>query len=354
MYVISTLVLSVLISRFTSVIGEGPCLPDTERFSATAGKYLNNPPVKIFKYFWLGTQVSSEIYRIIVEEKLGQKVEYITPDFDYEVNFKNLEDGEVHIDIELWAQFKERQKYIVERGTVTDMGPTGLMGIRGWYIPKYMLNTNPRYDYWREYLKPSTISIFSGTNTSNTFPESPQLLKTKLEGITLSSTIASAVSIRDDVIGTLDRMIADSIPSVPPQTPAKLYSPYPSWGVPDPQIVENLGLNIEVVGLTELNMEEKLMELLKNSTSAGKPHLTYFWDPHSIHSSLSNVQVIKINLPQWSQDCESSAINATHGGVNCDYGTSPLLKIASRKLRSVSLGAFYCTKAIFSNQFCSK
>eukprot|EP01135_Chromosphaera_perkinsii_P011680 Nk52_evm3s2474 gene=Nk52_evmTU3s2474 len=320
------------------------CIPGSDSGSASVKKSVSKSfptlPIKIFKYNWIGTQISSEILKILFEEKLNRAVEYVTPLFDYDINFQMLENGTAHLDIELWAQFSQRQKFIVERQTVLDAGPNGLVGSRGWYTPKYMTDFNPRYDYWREYLKPSSVSVFSSTNTSSTFAASPTELRAKLDAITLTTTAADAVTLSNEVKAQLAIMESDLIPSTSAnQAPMKLYSPYPLWGVPDPQIVKNLGLNIDVIGLTESNMEGALLSELQKSLDTKSPHLTYFWGPHSIHSSLSSIKLVKVNLPQWSQECEVSQINATHGGVNCDYGTSPLIKVVSQHLPSVSAEA---------------
>ena len=95
---------------------------------------------------WAGSTANVYIAKAVLEEKLGCEVE-VTKVAEIPV-FQAMADGEVDAVLEDWQHVDEYKKYIEEAGTVVDGGPLGVEGHIGWFIPKYLMDTNPEFASW--------------------------------------------------------------------------------------------------------------------------------------------------------------------------------------------------------------
>lgn len=95
---------------------------------------------------WAGSTANTYIAKAVLEDELGCDVE-VTKVAEIPV-FQAMADGEVDAVLEDWQHTDEYKKYIEEAGTVVDGGPLGVEGHIGWYIPKYLMDSNPEFATW--------------------------------------------------------------------------------------------------------------------------------------------------------------------------------------------------------------
>ena len=94
---------------------------------------------------WAGSTANTYIAKAVLED-MGCKVE-VTKVAEIPV-FQAMADGEVDAVLEDWQHTDEYKKYIEEAGTVVDGGPLGVEGHIGWFIPKYLMDSNPEFASW--------------------------------------------------------------------------------------------------------------------------------------------------------------------------------------------------------------
>ena len=109
----------------------------------------------------------------------------------------------------------------------------------------------------------------------------------------------------------------------------------PSWVQYDADIINNLGLDMQVV---TAGSEDAVVAALTSAYSRQEPIVFYFWTPHSIHAQYDLVQV---ELPPYSDECYAKAES---GGVDCAYPSDDLFKIASASLKDEAPDAYQFLK----------
>jgi glycine betaine/proline transport system substrate-binding protein len=97
----------------------------------------------------------------------------------------------------------------------------------------------------------------------------------------------------------------------------------PSWVQYDADIIDNLGMDFEVV---VAGSEEAILAALDSANSREEPIVFYFWTPHSVHAQYELVQV---ELPAYSEECYAKAES---GGIDCAYPSDELFKIVASSL----------------------
>ena len=150
----------------------------------------------------------------------------------------------------------------------------------GWYIPTYLLNNNPELATWAGFKAPADITIFQT-------PETAPL------GLFLGGD--------------------------------------PSWTQYDGDIIRNLGLQLKEV---MSGSEAATLAELDAAYQRQEPLLFYFWLPHwaFVKYDLTNVA-----LPPYTSACWAQAAT---GGINCDYPTDFLFKIAWPGLKEANAAAY--------------
>ncbi|MBN1136067.1 MAG: ABC transporter substrate-binding protein [Anaerolineae bacterium] len=225
------------------------------------------PVIKLAISPWVASEVNATVAKILLEEQMGYTVE-IVPIDEY-AQWEAMAKGEVHAGLEVWpsGHAEDVQKYIVEAKTVEDGGPLGPVGKITWYIPSYLRREHPELATWEGLKDPDNVALFATAAT-----------------------------------GTKGQFLAGD----------------PSWVQYDEQIINNLGLNFQVV---RLDSEEKLLAALDAAYQKQEPILLYFWTPHWAHSLYD---LVPVELPAYSEECYA---RAAEGGVDCDYPPDPLFKI---------------------------
>jgi glycine betaine/proline transport system substrate-binding protein len=214
---------------------------------------------------WVGYEANAYVVGHVAEQELGCTVNY--KDLKEDVSWQGFGTGEVDVVIEDWGH-PELEKQFFEGsgdGSAMDFGPTGNVGIIGWYVPGWLAEEHPdilNYENLNKYASEFATSESGG------------------KGQFLGSD--------------------------------------PSYVQFDEAIVQNLGLDFKVVfsggeaaTITAFTQAQENKEFL----------IGYFWEPQYIHAE---VPLEKVSLPPYKEGCQDDPAK-----VACDYPETPLKKIVS-------------------------
>lgn len=224
------------------------------------------PIIKLAANALDGSQINAEIARLILKNEMKYPVEIIQ--LNEVEQWQSLANGIVHASLEVWPtrNVEGYRTFIESQGTVEFGGYSGAVGAIGWYIPAYVVEQYPALATWEGYRDPALTVIFDTPATS----------------------------------GTKGQFTAIN----------------PKWIQYNADIIQNLGLNLEVVFSGNVAESERMVT---EALAQKKPILVYLWQPHHL-----NAEMVKVALPPYTLGCYD---NAEAGGVNCDYPSDPLYKI---------------------------
>jgi glycine betaine/proline transport system substrate-binding protein len=210
---------------------------------------------------WVGYTASAAVVAYILEEKMGYDVEL--KDLKEDVSWQGFESGEVDVILEDWGHPELEALYVDEKQVAMDAGENGNVGIIGWYVPKFFADAHPEI-------------LTDVTNLNNYADE----FKTSESGD------------KGQFLGT-----------------------DPSYVQYDEALVENLGLNFEVIFT---GSETATVQAIQQAVTQQKPLLFYWWDPHWLNSQ---VELTRVPLPAYTDDCDDDP-----QAIACDYPETPLRK----------------------------
>lgn len=230
--------------------------------------------IKLAENPWSGSQVNVAVAKILIEEQLGYPVEIVT--IDENAQWPALAGNDLQASLEVWpsGHAENVAQYIDNQGVVENLGLLGPVGEIGWFMPTYLLDEHPELATWEGFANPDNAQLFATAET-----------------------------------GDKGQFLAGD----------------PSWVQYDADIIQNLGLDLEVV---TAGSEEAILAALDSASSRNEPLLFYFWTPHSVHAQYDLTQV---ELPAYSDDCYAKA---EEGGVDCAYPSDELFKIVSADLKT--------------------
>ncbi len=231
---------------------------------------------------WNGSAVNVAVAAQLLED-IGYTVE--TVDIDENTQWSAIGSGDLHASLEVWpsGHAENVATYIDGGGGVADGGLLGPVGKIGWYLPTYVVEQNPELATWEGFQNAQLAGLFATAETGD----------------------------RGQFLG------GD-----------------PSFVQYDAQIIENLGMNMEVV---YAGSEEALLAALDSAYSREEPIVFYFWTPHSVHNAYD---LTEVELPEYSDDCYADA-----EAVDCDYPADDLFKIFWENLETEAPAAY----ALLSN-----
>jgi glycine betaine/proline transport system substrate-binding protein len=246
--------------------------------TATAG---NKPVIKLAVNPWQASELNAAIAKIILEEKMGYKVQLIQVD-EYK-QWPALAKGELDGALEVWpsGHTDDIKKYIDTDKSVEDGGPLGPVGKIGWYIPKYLVEQHPDLATWKGFADPKNTALFASGSANGTF-----------------------------------------------------YTGDPTWTQYDDQIIKNLHLPFAV---KTLGSEDALIKQVDLTYNKKLPIVFYFWTPHWAHAVYD---LVPVELPAYTDDCYKNL----KGGVNCDYPKDPLKKVFATGLKTKAPDAYQFLK----------
>jgi glycine betaine/proline transport system substrate-binding protein len=216
---------------------------------------------------WSGSRANVAVAQQLLESELGYEVEVVT--LDENAQWTALANGDIHASLEVWpsGHAENIAQYIEDQGVVENGGLLGPVGKIGWWVPTYVIEAHPELATWEGFTDPELAGLFSTAETGN-------------RGQFLAGD--------------------------------------PSWVQYDEDIIQNLGLHLQVV---HAGSEEALLAALDSAYSREAPILFYFYTPHSI---FNRYELTQVQLPPYSEECYAREAG---GGIDCDYPPDNLFKI---------------------------
>jgi glycine betaine/proline transport system substrate-binding protein len=247
----------------------------SSKSTAAGGKCGN---VNLAVNAWVGYEADAAVVAYVAQNKLGCTV--TKKNLDEQVSWQGFGTGEIDAILENWGHEDLAKKYITEQKVAEDAGQTGNIGKIGWYIPPWLAKEHPDILDW---------------NNLNKYAD---LFKTSESG------------------GKGQVLDGD-----------------PGFVTNDAALVKNLNLNYKVV---YSGSEAALITSFRQAEQNKKAAIGYFYEPQWF---LSEVPLVKVNLPAWKQGCDAVAAK-----VACDYPLYNLNKVVSTKFASSGSPAFNLIK----------
>jgi glycine betaine/proline transport system substrate-binding protein len=227
---------------------------------------------------WVGYEADVAVVSYLAKTKLGcnVQVKHITE----QVSWQGFSTGQVDAILENWGHDSLKKQFITQQHAATDLGPDGLQGVIGWYVPPWMVKAYPGITDWHNLNKYSHLFVTSESGGKG-----------------------------------------------------QLLDGDPSYVTNDAALVKNLHLNYKVV---EGGSETALIQSFRTAQAQHKPLLTYFYSPQWF---LNEVPLVKLNLPKYTTGCD-----AVPSKVACDYPAYALDKIVAGKFASAGSPAYTLIK----------
>lgn len=224
---------------------------------------------------WNGSAANVAVAAYLLESELGYTVE--TVDIDENAQWASINAGDIDASLEVWPSGHAQN--IVDfidnpDANVDSAGELGIIGKIGWFIPTYMVDQHPALATWEGFADPELAGLFATAETGD----------------------------KGQFLG------AD-----------------PSYVQFDEAIINNLGLNLQVVFT---GSETAALAAVDSAYSRQDPVLLYLWTPHSAFNSYDLTNVL---LPEYNDACGEAAANAPDQ-VDCDYPSDVLFKIIGSDL----------------------
>lgn len=277
-----------ILMAFVLVLAAAACAAPPAPQAAGGGESPSAPAekitIKLAENPWTGAQVNVAVAKQLLEEQLGYTVEIVS--IDENAQWPALANGDLSASLEVWPSGHAGNiaQYIDDQKVVENAGELGVVGRIGWYQPSYVVAAHPELATWEGFTNPELAGLFSTAETG-------------AQGQFLSGD--------------------------------------PSWVQYDESIVDNLGLDLQVV---YAGSEEAILAALDSAYSREEPVLFYFWTPHSIHA---RYDLTRVALPDYSDECYAKADS---GGVDCDYPADTLFKIVWAGLKEAAPDAYALLK----------
>ncbi|WP_308164887.1 ABC transporter substrate-binding protein [Nonomuraea sediminis] len=227
---------------------------------------------------WVGYEANAAVIALVAQKNLGCKV--VKKDLKEEVSWQGFATGEVDAVVENWAHDDLKKKYIDDQKVAVSAGPTGNKGVIGWYVAPWMAKKYPDITDWKNLNK--YASLFKTSESEGK---------------------------------------------------GQLLDGDPSFVTNDAALVKNLKLDYKVV---YAGSETALIQAFRQSEKQQTPIIGYFYEPQWF---LSEVKLVKVNLPAYTQGCDADAAK-----VACDYPPYELDKIVSKKFADSGSPAYTLVK----------
>jgi glycine betaine/proline transport system substrate-binding protein len=210
---------------------------------------------------WVGYTASAAVVAHVLEAKMGYDV--VLKDLKEDVSWQGFESGEVDVILEDWGHPELEALYVTDKGVAMDGGLNGNIGIIGWYVPKFFADAHPEI----------------------------------LEDVTALNNFVDEFKTSES--GDLGQFLGTD----------------PSYVQYDEALVENLGLNFEVIFT---GSETATVQAIQQAVTQEQALLFYWWDPHWLNSQ---VELTRVPLPAYTEGCDADV-----EAIACDYPETPLKK----------------------------
>ena len=205
---------------------------------------------------WNGQLVTTAVAQILLEQEMDHTVATKFAPADSAPLFIGLERGDFHFVCCNWPSYSAAllDEYVdAEDSTVERVGPVGITGETGWYVPSYVINGDA--DRGIEAVAPDLRTVSDLNNYKSVFATSD----TGTKGRLLEFTAA--------------------------------------WDTRPEERLEAFGADFQAVFA---GSEGAALAQVDAAFQRGEPTLTYLWEPHWAHAKYNLVQ---IEMPEWTSDC---------------------------------------------------
>ncbi|MFD8686429.1 ABC transporter substrate-binding protein [Streptomyces sp. NPDC059651] len=209
---------------------------------------------------WVGAQANVAVARYLLEHELGYRVD--TVQIDEVPAWDALSQGRVDAILEDWGHPDQEARYVRDKRTIRDGGELGVTGHIGWFVPTYFAKAHPDVTDWRN----------------------------------------------------LDKY-ADSFRTAESGGKGQLLDGSPSYVTNDKALVQNLGLDYQVVFS---GSEAAQITQIKQFAKEKKPFLSYWYKPQWL---FEQVPMTEVKLPAYKEGCDAEPAK-----VACAYPHTPLKK----------------------------
>lgn len=244
--------------------------PTSQRVVGAAGVVQRDGPKPVIELGvtdWTGARVTTAIVELIVERRLGYPVEPVAV-VDNRAMFDQLASGQLDAVLEIWpATLESRQLDRLSDGSVEDLGPLGVEGKVGWFLPRSVVEADPELTDWEYLRRPEVAARFATDETGS----------------------------RGRFLGT-----------------------DPNFDQFDEQLIEALELPFD---LEWSGSEHATFGEVERALDDGRPILLFWWTPTA---EIVQYELVEVSLPPRTDECEAR-IEAGEL-VDCDYPRQSLLK----------------------------
>ncbi len=224
---------------------------------------------------WNGQLVVTAVAQILLEQEMGHTVATKFAPADSAPLFLGLENGDFHFVCCNWPSYSADllTEYVdADDATVDRMGPVGISGTGGWYVPSYVINGDSERGI--EAVAPDLQTVDDMNQYKSVFATSDT--------------------------GTSGRLLEFT----------------PAWDTRPEERLEAFGVDFQVVFA---GSEGAALAELDAAFQRGDPIMTYLWEPHWAHAKYN---LIQIEMPEWTSDCYPDGER-----YDCGYPTDPVAKL---------------------------
>ncbi|MEU7025943.1 ABC transporter substrate-binding protein [Streptomyces sp. NPDC046275] len=214
---------------------------------------------------WVGAQANVAVAAYLLEHELGYRVD--TVQIDEVPAWDALSQGRVDAILEDWGHPDQEKRYIDDKGTIARGGDLGVTGHIGWFVPTYFAERHPDVTDWRNLNK-----------------------------------------------------YADAFRTAESGGKGQLMDGSPSYVTNDKALVDNLGLDYQVVFA---GSEAAQITQIKRFAKERKPFLTYWYKPQWL---FEKVPMTEVRLPAYKEGCDADPAK-----VACAYPHTPLQKFLNAR-----------------------
>ena len=266
------------ILALTAVILAGCGWQKVSDLPAVAGGANDCGTVNLAVNPWVGYEANAAVVGYVAEHDLGCTV--VKKDLKEEVSWQGFGTGEVDAVLENWGHDDLRKKYVQGQRTAVELGPTGNIGVIGWWVPPWLVKQHPDITDWRN------------------LDRYARLFRTSESG-----------------------------------GKGQLLDGDPAFVTNDGALVKNLRLDYEVV---YAGSEAALIQAFRQAESRRTPVIGYFYAPQWF---LAELPLAKVTLPPYRPGCDADPEK-----VACDYPEYTLDKIVSRRFADAGGPAYELIK----------
>ena len=224
---------------------------------------------------WNGQLVTTAVAQVLMEQEMGLDVATKFAPADSAPLFLGLESGDFHFVCCNWPSYSANflGEYVDgDEATVDRMGPVGIIGGSGWYVPSYVVNGDP--DRGIEAVAPNLRTVADMNQYKDVFATSDT--------------------------GSSGRLLEHT----------------PAWDTRPDERLEAFGVDFQTVFA---GSEGAALAELDAAFQRGDPIVVYIWEPHWAHAKYD---LLPIEMPEWTAGCYPDSEK-----FDCGYPTDHVAKL---------------------------